>query len=111
MNRTWKSYKSLLFFAEPEDGRSRERSGTAVLLDDRVRRKKESNAAIAAAAGEKTPFHVVKEAVRSSGGEIQNDSLRKKSPIIPPQDLHRGGRIPLTPSLTRSNGKVTPKTR
>ncbi len=51
---------------------------SAALLDDRARRKKESNAAIAAAVDERTPFHVVKEAVRSAGGENQNDSLLQR---------------------------------
>ncbi len=61
---------------------------SAALLDDRARRKKESNAAIAAAVDERTPFHVVKEAVRSAGGENQNDSLlqqrcKKSHPFSP----------------------------
>ncbi len=51
---------------------------SAALLDDRARRKKESNAAIAADVDERTPFHVVKEAVRSAGGENQNDSLLQR---------------------------------
>lgn len=69
---------TLLFFAEPEDGRSRERAG----VGGAPRRQGQAQEGVQhrhrAAVDERTPFHVVKEAVRSAGGENQNDSLLQR---------------------------------